>query len=703
MSLKRDVWVLPALRAQAVAPFLRALAPHFALLSGHDLRLRLEAQGRLVVLLPRAEDATTLDPVRGRLAQAFVAAGRAANELDNLPLQQRDLADEPALAETVLAFIWQLVITPLVTAQQAGDADATEQPLRAIIAATSAETHVSAFAAIVRRSRDARFFAGDGQVTLLDLDDDPSRGATLLGLRASGLPQGVCLLRRHSLAAMSIWLPEDKAFAEEDLDLVSELLNGLADASIITRAGDLHLLADATGAGQLIWLPPDPAALQNPVIPTDASELAKTISGPDLADELGPALRFSRLTVRPDIEAQKALNARLNDRRFPLGYKISLAQIPEISRSEEDIERLRAEIEEREARIALIQAMGRRQLRLLRFSDAQLPALVDGLRKMPRALREEAGLFYAATHAAGRAEPVHYVYYDPERVQFEGMLPEFYWRAVTDDSPIAFWLDPHAEEARNDNPAEPMVFVPQGARILPYIDSFGSSVTGTLRLVLGNLFADGSAVLDAPGARPAFVFGGNAGGRDEIAVDLIDLNSFAPLRVSLRWINEHILASSPRTAGAEERRELAETLYAGQLARDLRKTMRDEVDALKLSWEQAQVELLHCFDRLTDAVASEVRQTRAKLETARQFTAMSKARLVEVTQAVNGLGMAVGSMDADLNAMADSIPALGKSRIAFFERYQAEHDSSELLIQNTRDEIASLTARMQALMLDLRR
>ena len=53
--------------------------------------------------------------------------------------------------------------------------------------------------------------------------------------------------------------------------------------------------------------------------------------------------------------------------------------------------------------------------------------------------------------------------------------------------------------------------------------------------------------------------------------------------------------------------------------------------------------------------------------------------------------------------MADSIPALGKSRIAFFERYQAEHDSSELLIQNTRDEIASLTARMQALMLDLRR
>ena len=703
MSLKRDVWVLPALRAQAVAPFLRALAPHFALVSGHDLRLRLEAQGRLLVLLPRIEDAVNLASVRGRLAQAFVAAGRAANELENLPLQQRDLTDEPALAETVLSFIWQLVVTPVVAPQQAGDADATGHPLRAIIAASSADAHASAFAAIVRRSRYARFLAGEGQVTLLDLDDDPSRGATLEALRASGLPDGVCLLRRHSMAAMSVWLPEDKAFAEADLDLVAELLNGLADAGVISRAGDLHLLADATGTGPLIWLPPDSAAPDSPVIATDASVLSDAISGPDLADELGPALRFSRLSVTPDAEAQKALNARLNDRRFPLGYRISLAAIPEISRSEEDIERLRAEIEEREARIALIQALGRPQLRLLRFSDAQLPALVDGLRKMPRALREDAGLFYAATHAAGRAEPVHYVYYDPERIQFEGMLPEFYWRAVTEDSPIAFWLDPHAEEARNDNPAEPMVFVPQGARILPYIDSFGSSVTGTLRLVLGNLFADGAAVLDAPDARPAFVFGGNVGGRDEIAVDLIDLNSFAPLRLSLRWINEHILASSPRTADAEERRELAETLYAGQLAHDMRKTMRDEVEALKLSWEQAQLELLHCFDRLTDAVALEVRQTRAQLETARQFTTMSKARLLEVTQAMNGLGVAVGGIDADMNAMAEGIPAMGKSRITFFERYQAEYDSSEHLIKDTRDEIASLTARMQALMQDLRR
>lgn len=700
MSPKRDVWVLPAIRAQAVAPFLRALAPHFALLATHDLRLRLEAQGRLVVLLPQGADAVALDSVRGRLAQAFVAAGRAANELDNLPLQQRDLADEPALAETVLAFIWQLTVTRPRAAPHMDDADTTAQPLRAIITTAPATAHASAFAAITRRSRDARFLAGDGPVTLLDLDHDPSRGATLEGLRASGLPQGVCLLRRHSMAAMSIWLPEDKAFAGQDLDLVSELLNGLADAGVLSRAGDLHFLADAAGAGQLIWLPPDPAA---PASLTEAAVLAETIDGPGLADDLGPALRFSRLTVTPDAAAQQTLNATLNDRRFPLGYRISLAPIPAISRSDDDIEQLRAEIEEREARIALIQALGRSQLRLLRFSNAQLPALVDGLRKMPRALREEAGLFYAATHAADRAEPVHYIYYDPERVQFDGMLPEFYWRAVTEDSPIAFWLDPHAEEARDGNPAEPMVFVPQGARIVPYIDSFGSSVSGTLRLVLGNLFADGSAVLDVPGARPAFVFGGNTAGRDEIAVDLIDLNSFAPLRLSLRWINEHILASSPRTADAEERRELAETLYAGQLARDMRKTMRDEVDGLKLAWEQAQVELLSCFDRLTDAVASEVRQTRAQLETARQFTMMSQARLSEVTQAMNGLGMAVGGMDADLNAMADGIPALGKSRIALFERYQAEYDSNQHLMQDTRDEVASLTARIEALMQDLRR
>lgn len=700
MSLKRDVWVLPRLRARAVAPFLAKLAPHFGFAHAQDLRLRLDDDGNLVVLCPLPDGGADLQLLHGRLAEAFEAAGRRGAELENLPAQSRDIASEPVLLEGIMIWIrQQLVAIP------SGESDEPENAtVRAIV--TGAETPPAVFAALVRRSRDARFVVGEKGVTLLDLSDDPARGATIAGLRASGLPPGATLLTRHSLAAMAVWLPEGMEFAADMREALSSVLNGLVAGGLLVPGADLHLLTGEDGAGLVVVLPPDPVpGPQGRPVPegqlVDAATLGIGIDPPHLPDEFGPALRLSVLTLHPEPQAQRDLNTRLNDRAFPLGYRISLAPVGAISRSDEDIERLRSEIEEREARIALIQALGRPQLRLLRFSDAQLPALVDGLRKMPRALRENAGLRYAATHAAGRAEPAHFVLYDPETVQFDGVLPEFYWRAVTEDHPIAFWLDPHAEDARDGNPDEPRVFVPQGERILPYIDSFGSSVKGTLQLVLGRLFADGSAVLDAKGAEPAFVFraltraSDRVGGRDEIGIELVDLARFAPLKISLRWINDHILASSPRTADPADLRELAETLYAGQLAQDMRKAMQAEVDGLRNGWAQAQEDLLGCLDDMTAAVAREVAQMRLQMENARRFVDLSRGRLAEVTQSLNGLGAAVGGLDAPLAEMAADLPGLVVGRVAFVEQYQAEHETSQKLLEDTRTEIAALRERME--------
>ncbi len=702
MSLKRDVWVLPRLRARAVAPFLAWLAPHFGFAKAQDLRLRLDDEGNLVVLCPLPDGGADLQTLHGVLAEAFEAAGRRRAELENLPAQSRDIEAEPALLEGVLIWVRQQLVphTPNVPDVQEGG------PLRAIL--TAVDTAPAAFATLVRRSRDARFMIGGRGVTLLDLCDDPARGATLSGLRASGLPPGVTLLARHSVAAMPVWLPEGVTFAEDMRETLSGVMNGLVAGRLLAPGAEVHLVTARDGAGLAVILPPDPVSTHTgapvPAEPLhDAAIFGIGIDPPHRPDDFGPALRLSVLALHPEPQAQRDLNTRLNDRAFPLGYRISLAPVGAISRSDEDIERLRGEIEEREARIALIQALGRPQLRLLRFSDAQLPALVDGLRKMPRALRENAGLQYAATHAAGQAEPAHFVLYDPETVQFDGVLPEFYWRAITEDHPIAFWLDPHAEDARDGNPDEPRVFVPQGDRILPYIDSFGSSVKGTLQLVLGRLFADGSAVLDAEGAEPAFVFRTLTGGRDEIGVELVDLARFAPLKISLRWINDHILASSPRTADPADLRELAETLYAGQLAQEMRKAMQAEVDTLRSGWAQAQEDLLGCMDEMVAAVAQEVAQTRLLIENARRFVDLSHGRLAEVTQSLNGLGAAVGGFDATLADMAADLPGLAAGRVTFVAQYQAEFETSQRLLKDTRIEIAALRDRMEHLAAEVTR
>src|SRR5690554_6110847 len=92
---KRDVWVLPALRARAVAPFLVKLAPSFAVAAKLDLRLRLDDAGNLLVLCPLPDAAEDLQALHGRLAEAFEAAGRRGAELENLPAQSRDIASEP--------------------------------------------------------------------------------------------------------------------------------------------------------------------------------------------------------------------------------------------------------------------------------------------------------------------------------------------------------------------------------------------------------------------------------------------------------------------------------------------------------------------------------------------------------------------------------------------------------------------------------
>lgn len=702
---KRDVWVLPALRARAVAPFLAKLAPSFALAARLDLRLRLDDAGNLLVLCPLSAEAADFQMLQGRLTEAFEAAGRGADLRILPPAQSRDITTEPGLIEGLMAWIWQQA-GPAPDAGRPTDGD-DPRPLRAVLAGDKTAAPAT-FAALVRRSRGARFLISDQDVTLLDLTEDPARGSTLAGLRAAGLPPGVTLLSRDSLALMALWLPEGMGFAEDRREVLAGILNGLVEAGLLDRAAELHLLPGVKGGGQAIILPPDPSdPLVSGTALEDVSVLAQGIDPPDRADEIGPAIGFSVLTLTPDAEAQAALNLRLNDRAFPLGYRISLAPVGSVSRSDEDIERLRSEIEEREARIALIQALGRPQLRLLRFTDAQLPALVDGLRKMPRALRENAGLRYASAHAAGRADPAHFVLYDPEVVQFDGVLPEYYWRAETEDQPIGFWLDPHAEEARDGNPEEPRVFVPQNQRILPYIDSFGASVTGTLQLVLGRLFADGSAVLGAKDAEPAFVFrdlrGAPDADADEIGVELLDLALFAPLRLSLRWINDHILASSPRTADPVDRRELAESLYAGQLAHDLRAQMQAEVGDLKIGWAQAQADMLSCLDDMAAAVAREADALRQQMEAARHFVDLARERLAGVNGSLNGLGAAVGGLDAPLEAMAEELPAMTARRVVFLDQYAAEYETSQKLMEDTAHEIAALREKMDRLAAELAR
>ncbi len=710
---KRDLWSYFRLRAAQSDAFLQALAPHFALAARCDLRLRVHPEGMILPILPRPEgpwaaSEDEIEMLRGRIAEAFEAAGRGAEEVAGVPLSTGTIDAVPGLLEGVLLHLWtRLQDRP----------GPPESSLRRVVL----DDDPAALGALIRRGRDAKLLSGES-ATLIELEDDAARGSLLAGLQASGRIGGLALLRPESRGGLALWLPEGKMLPEGPE--VTALLNALCEAGLLSRRTEVHFVPPATADGALrlaLAEVPPPVGLDDAGAPATvgaamapAEILAPVGATPDQPDETGPALRVTSLRIAPSAQALQALTERLTARSFPLGYRIRLAAIPERERAPEDIERLRGEIEEREIEISLLQALARPQSRLLRFTDAQLPALVDGLRKMPAALRDSRGLLYAVAHAAGRADPAHFVLYDPDQVQFEGRIPEHYWRAATEDHPITYWLDPHCEEARVGHPDEPAVFVPSGQRILPQIDSFGGALGATLKLVLGGLFADGSAVLDKPGARPAFVFTGlppapgttpgtTAGTTDEIAVELIDLADFAPLQTRLRWINEHLLVRSPLAGDPEARRELAETLYSGRLAQDLRAGMAAEVTALKDDWAQAMTEILHDFDALNDAARAEVGAARQRLAAARAAVDLAQTRLAEIDAAVAPLLGAVSPLDGELSEIAAAGPALETARFAFVRTYLAEVAASEQAMQAADRKAAALHDRITALRERLRR
>lgn len=687
MSRKRDYWVLPAIRANRVASFLDTLAPYLAQSAALGLLLRLSPTGNLTAIYPLAQGADP-KPLHGLLGECFEAAGRSAQEMHASPPQST--TDKNMLALDAGLIAW-------VSLQAIGtDIPADDGPCRIFITDLPEAEKTQLEAEAMRRGRSSRVLATDARQTLIDLDADGERGATIEGLRAKAGASQLHCLSRDILGPTELWLDSGLQIDPDLRGVIAKIFNAMTQAGLLAPRAALHLIKDGDMIQVHRWQPAaDAPPLEDTMQPVE--DFAPAPASPARADDLGPALRFQLLELRPDEAAQHELNARINRRDFPLGYRIHLADIGSMSRHEEDIEKLRSEIEEREARIALIQALGRKQTRLLRFYDAQLPAMVDGLRRMPRALRDHSGLQYAACHAAGRAEPHHYLIYDPEEVQLDGVLPEVYWRAMTEDSPITFWLDPHAEDARLEDPDQPRVFVPAGQRILPYIDSFGASLRGTLKLVLGGLFADASAVLDAQDAQPAFIFAPNLHGPDEITVDLVDLQGFRPLKLSLRWINDHILARSPVVPDPEDRRELAETLYAGQLARQLRTQSDQQLVALTTDWAQAEIEIAASYAAFNQAAGREAQQLTDALRAAQSFVALSQRRLSEVAGALDGLGATLAAIEGDFARIGNDLPQAPLRRIALMERFWDEHHAHRDFFKETDAEVERLRIRAQEL------
>ena len=449
----RQGFVLPSLAGLEVPVFLAALAPHAPEAQATGLLFHVDAVSLTIrPFLPHwnappraAQDRVTA--LRSQIGRILEVDLNRPQDLSRLAAQSVDVAPMTGLAGA-------LILGMLEAAQPGPRPSGSGARLVAMVG--EAADLAPKVSDVIRRTRYPALSVMPGaagrDLILVTVDGASDEGATLDGLRA-GAGGLLPVLAPVETSGGFVWLPDTLTVPPDRRALVAAILEGLRAAGALKPGESPVVMREPSG--NILW-----AVL--------AAEAAAAEPVAALVDRMpDTALRIEQLQVMPSDQAQQALQARIADARFPLGYRVRLEEIPDRTVLERDVEVLREEIAEREAEIELIRALSAPQLRLLRFTDAQLPALVDALRRLRPALFQSADLRYAAAHAAGRAEPAHFLMYNPARVALEGYLREHTWRGRTEDHPIRYWLDPHAARAMDRDSARILVFAPVRHRLLP--------------------------------------------------------------------------------------------------------------------------------------------------------------------------------------------------------------------------------------------
>lgn len=543
---------------------------------------------------------------------------------------------------------------------------------------------------IARQGRDVRHGG------LQALDTGKVVGFLLLTDDAEDYGMVSSHLRRNDLAAPTFaMVPRGLGFARlwlEDTIRVGDG-QGHKDLSVILAAARAAG-ALPEGVTDIVVLFTTPTSLEiflhRKDTINDAPEAAETI-----ASRLDPVQPFDITTIEfcPDKDATEALAANIKSLRRRVGYQVALLPLPRGVGPGVDLEPILEEIANLQLQVDQITALGAPQLRLMRFSDAQLPCMIDGLRRLPPKKLTDGTLRYAASHSAGRAEPAHYLLYDP---QFTFMrIAEAHWRADVDPHPISYWLEPFVAEAQLKRPSKTQIFVPSGHFMAPSLAHFGGQIDETLRLVLGNLFDGQQPLLSDPNRAAYYMFTPSDAQDFRLEVEVLDGDAFRPLRQQLGWINDYLQVRSPVAVDAARLAEVATGLYEGQVAKALMGDLNTDMNAHDAVWATAQatvektaLETINMIDTEMDAVSSRIVDLHRYLELANREMAGLERIAASATAALKGL-------DAIGDDLAAQDLAMLRSRDDFESRVAAEVAIAEDLIDDTQTRVEQLRDRLQ--------
>lgn len=552
---------------------------------------------------------------------------------------------------------------------------------------TPRSVDTQAISAVMRQGRDAKLLAsGDDNLAIL-VDDAPERYGTVADMLGRGdLPDGLVALRPWVAGRARLWLPLDHAPPEPGA------------LTALGRAWE----AWQRDVGPDDVPPPDVACLQSPdgvtfrleILPAlrQAAPVTETVS-PEL-DPIQP-LVVTTLRYAASEEAARGLAQEILRNSDRIGYRVRLHPVPPHVSAGMDVEPLLEQIEDLRLRIAQIQALGAPQQRLLRFTDAQLPALVDALRRVPSKALTDGSLRYAAGHAQGRDEPAHYLLFDASQVHLR--FAQSLWQSRTEDRPMSYWLEPFVAQAQMISPTQTRVFVPDRHMLSPSLAHFGGDVDGTLRLVLGALFVSLGPLASDRARKPYFIFTRPPRAKDTIEVEVVDGDSFAPVHQAIGWMNDYLEVRGANAVDREALRAVAQELYEGAYVETVRNDLAGDVEEATRQWDAALEKLRADAAALLDDHTEELGRVSERIAKAHVYLRNAEGELTALETLMEHAAAALQGRsevsdqltlwDRDIRAAAET----------FSEAMDRELDTGSERISAAENRLALLQERLKSL------
>lgn len=547
----------------------------------------------------------------------------------------------------------------------------------------------TAIASVLRQGRDARITTSAEDRVAILVDNAAERYASVSDLLGRGdLPEDFVALRPWAAGRAMLWLPVDQGPpSPTTLGAVGRAWAAWAkpDENTDPKPADMACVLAANGTDYVLHVLPSQAR-------TEALAVEEVIA-PDL--EPVQVFDIQTLTYASAAAAAKGLTDEILRNSDQIGYRVRLHPVPPTVSAGIDVEPLLEQIGDLKLRIAQINALGAPQQRLLRFSDAQLPALVDVLRRLPPDTLQDGSLKYAAGHSQGRIEPAHYLLYDATATHVR--FPQTLWQARTETRPMSYWLEPFVAQAQMTRPTQTRVFVPDRHMLSPSLAHFGSDVDGTLKLILGSLFVSLGDLASDSARKPYFIFTQLPDKPGMLEVEVVDGDHFEPVIQQIGWMNDYLQVRGPNIVDRDKLRAVSEELYEGAFVEEVRHALEQEIADTTASWEagleQVRAEaagLLSDHSRELAQVSHRIAQAHEYLRNARRELTGLERLMDLASQALQGrkdIEATMVSRDLEIRAAAET----------FTEAMDREIAEGDRRIVAAEGKLADLMARLERL------